>query len=61
MNMNHKEYDKVVEQRLRDERKSQQDDQADIRIVYTPANLVEAGQKVMRDRKRLHQEPVPAG
>jgi hypothetical protein len=60
MNMNHIEYDKVVNERLRDERKSEQTDQGEIRVVYTSINLVRAGQQIMRDRKRTHQEPVPA-
>jgi hypothetical protein len=56
--MNHIEYGKIMYQ-LHAEHDSEEQEKTDIRIVYTPESLVEAGEKVMRERQE-HNTPPPS-
>lgn len=53
--MNHKIYQKVLNERLSAEREAQQSDKVRIQVVYTSPNLVKAGQEIMRERRKAQQ------
>ena len=58
--MDHKTLDKIVNERERENDRDHQSEREEIRIVYTPANLVRVGQQIMRDRKKMQDAtPVP--
>ena len=58
--MDHKTFDKIVSDRLREEQ-AQQTEKEHIQVVYTSANLVKAGQQIMRDRKKMQHVALSGG
>lgn len=58
--MNRKEYDEILEKRLKAEREDERAEGGVIEIVYTPAKLVEAGKRVMKSRSEAARKPSTA-